>query len=421
MTRVILSNGHDKFILAPLAAEVARRGWLDLFFTGTYPTPFIKKLLGRNAWGLKGLQRLLSREEIGIPLERVRAQNVAEIISQCAAVVRRFWGQGELADWILLQAMRCYSRSIRKYILKSDASIYHFRSGYGLSSISVAKRKGMVTVCDHSIANPEVLESLVASGGRWPEQSQSRQGVIWQAVLADLRQCDHIIVNSHFVKDTFTKYGWHAGRIWVNYVGVDDDFFLKVPTREKPPAGARRPRLLFAGDFSKRKGGDTIARLMEEIGTSDFSLEIICDIHEDLKDVAVKLRKDPRVTFRGFMPRADLARRMTEADIFIFPSVAEGSARVVFMAMACGCYVITTPNAGTIVEDGIHGKIVQPGNVVEFKAAVLKAMESMQEVDRVGAANSRLIRSSYRQSTYGEGAIHIYTQILQGSRAKYNQ
>ena len=46
---------------------------------------------------------------------------------------------------------------------------------------------------------------------------------------------------------------------------------------------------------------------------------------------------------------------MSRAEVFVFPSLAEGSARVVAMAMAAGCYVITTPNSGSVVRDGAMG------------------------------------------------------------------
>ena len=44
------------------------------------------------------------------------------------------------------------------------------------------------------------------------------------------------------------------------------------------------------------------------------------------------------------------------------PASVEGSARVVFEALAAGCYVITTPNAGSIVKDEVHGALVEPGS-----------------------------------------------------------
>ena len=72
----------------------------------------------------------------------------------------------------------------------------------------------------------------------------------------------------------------------------------------------------------------------------------------------------------GHLPWAELAERMSLADVFVFPSFAEGSARVVSMAMACGCCIITTPNSGSIVQEKIHGNVVAPGDANELLSFV---------------------------------------------------
>ncbi|GAC1465250.1 MAG: hypothetical protein NVSMB9_04670 [Isosphaeraceae bacterium] len=54
---------------------------------------------------------------------------------------------------------------------------------------------------------------------------------------------------------------------------------------------------------------------------------------------------------------------MAAADVFVFPSLFEGSAVVTYEALACGLPTIVTPNAGSIVRDGIEGFLIPPGNV----------------------------------------------------------
>ena len=64
------------------------------------------------------------------------------------------------------------------------------------------------------------------------------------------------------------------------------------------------------------------------------------------------------VTLWPHCSREDLRERYRAADVFVFPSLAEGSARVIFEAMACGCAIITTPNAGSVVRDGENGLLI---------------------------------------------------------------
>lgn len=103
---------------------------------------------------------------------------------------------------------------------------------------------------------------------------------------------------------------------------------------------------------------------------------------------------------------------MATADVFIFPSLAEGSARIVFEALACGCYVITTPNSGSIVKDGIHGALVPPGDVDTLEATIRYAITHPDKVAQIGKRNAELIRSRYRQKDYGDVLFQLYERLI---------
>ncbi|KPL51894.1 hypothetical protein ABB55_06345 [Prosthecomicrobium hirschii] len=117
------------------------------------------------------------------------------------------------------------------------------------------------------------------------------------------------------------------------------------------------------------------------------------------------------IRYVGNLDRATLAQEMSEADVFVFPTWIEGSARVVFEAMACGCYVITTDNAGSVVKDGVHGTLIPAGNVDALKHAMEAALSSDQ-IDVVGAENAQIVKQFYTQDTYGRQLEAVYDRIL---------
>src|SRR5207253_238786 len=96
---------------------------------------------------------------------------------------------------------------------------------------------------------------------------------------------------------------------------------------------------------------------------------------------------------------------------FVFPSLAEGSARVVFEALACGCYVVTTPNAGSIVEDGLHGALVAADAPGPLRDAVAAAAADRERIAAIGDANAGLIASRYRQADYGDALAALYARL----------
>ena len=64
---------------------------------------------------------------------------------------------------------------------------------------------------------------------------------------------------------------------------------------------------------------------------------------------------------------------MASADVFVFPSLFEGSAVVTYEALACGLPSIVTPSAGSVVRDGIEGFLVPESNVL----ALAERMEQL--------------------------------------------
>ena len=133
------------------------------------------------------------------------------------------------------------------------------------------------------------------------------------------------------------------------------------------------------------------------------------------------LQRDPRVRYHGVLSRTQLAGLLASAPIFVFPSLAEGSARVVFEALASGCYVITTPNSGSIVEDGVHGRIIPPGDPATLADAIREALALGPEaLSKIGASNARIVRERYRETQYGDNLVALYSSCCPPVSRVYN-
>jgi glycosyltransferase involved in cell wall biosynthesis len=60
----------------------------------------------------------------------------------------------------------------------------------------------------------------------------------------------------------------------------------------------------------------------------------------------------------GPVPRGDVAKHYQWADVFLLPSICEGSATVVYEALGHGLPAIVTPNTGSVVRDSADGFVV---------------------------------------------------------------
>ena len=415
--RIIVSNGFGRFPLRLAAAEAASRGALAAFVTGGYPTPALARWV--DAAGLARFPatgRFLARAA-PVPAGRVHALWAGEPFSQVASRVRGVSAASRrAADRLHLLARGLYaagaSRIVGKLAEARGRGIYHYRSGFGGGSVDLARRRGWVCLCDHTIVHPALLEHLVAHAGRLPPAGES--GPIdgnWRAILADVERADHVLTNSDFVKSTFLHQGWDEGRIDVVYLGIDDGFLSALP-RRTPIRGPLR--LLFAGSFGRRKGGVDLAEAMSGLGDVDWRLDLCGPVEADAAAAFGRLAADPRVTCRGDLPSKALAECMAAAEVFVFPTRAEGSARVVFEALAAGCYVVTTANAGSVVADGEHGRLVAPGSPRAIADALRHAAGDRAGAARIGARNAARVRRGWRQADYGARLFDLYERLLRG-------
>jgi glycosyltransferase involved in cell wall biosynthesis len=407
---VIVSNGFQKFHLSVAAAEANKRGTLSGYLTGAYPTPAIRKILAlpvlRNSAKLK---RLVARHD-EIPESLVRPLFLPEVVYAFGTLLK--------SEARIVDSFRYFGRSATKYVERAAAGgarVYHYRAAFGGPSVQVAKKLGMVALCDHSIAHPAVVEHLVDNMGRMPAHAEDeKMSPFNKYILEDIEQADAVVVNSDFVKDTFIGIGRTEIPVHVIYWGVDDAFLERVPERV-PSTG--QPRILFAGYFQKRKGADTLIDALAQLGDRPWQLKVAGGVEVGMDARYPAFFSDPRVKFLGLLSRKELAPTMSRHDIFVFPSLAEGSARVVFEAMACGCYIITTPNTGSIVQDKVHGRLVPPGDVNALSAAIEDALSNPSRVAEIGSRNAQLIRTSYRQSQYGENLAALYAELLATKQA----
>lgn len=407
---IIVSNGHHKFITGMAAAEANKHGLLAGFITAGYPTPAVRGLVSQLGLGRSDkIRRLLQRRE-ELPDGLVHAQWLSELVYGISrAIGRRMPGLEDLSDY----GLRCYAWQAKRLLGRLPGRIYHYRSGYGHDSVAIAKRRGMIALCDHSIAHPLALDYLVSNGGRLPNPGERPAiGRLWSNVLRDLDQADYFLVNSDFVKETFIHFGYDPERIFVLYTGIDDQLMASVPPRRFDRPADLPLRIMFAGDLGERKGGRILLETLLRIRDMPWKFEAVGTIAPELRQDYAHLFADGRVTVTGFLSRAELGARMSMADVFVFPSLAEGSARVVFQAMACGCYVITTPNAGSVVQDGTGGRLIPPGSVDALEAALRDAIRQPEAIASTGRRNAALIESRYTQRHYGAGLMEIYKTLL---------
>jgi colanic acid/amylovoran biosynthesis glycosyltransferase len=180
---------------------------------------------------------------------------------------------------------------------------------------------------------------------------------------------------------------------------------LGVDPAEFRPRGVR-PRgspfeLLCAGRLSPEKGQHVLVaalgRLRRE--SRDVRLHLVGDGPDRAaleRDVKIRDLRDS-VVFHGWMDQAGLRSLYEIADAFVLPSFAEGLPVVLMEAMACEIPCVSTWIAGIpeLIENGVNGILVPPGDEVDLANAISKLMDSPPLVRQLGPAGRQRVLTAF--------------------------
>jgi glycosyltransferase involved in cell wall biosynthesis len=165
---------------------------------------------------------------------------------------------------------------------------------------------------------------------------------------------NRILVGSSFAKDTHVTMGVPPEKIYIVPYGMESSLFVQ---EKKNRAYSRNAfEILFVGQLTQRKGISYLLKAYQIIQGPNTTLTLVGNFFKERKPLeafSYLFKHIPHI------PRASLAEIYQKADVFVFPTLADGMPLVVIEAMASGLPVIVTPNGpGDIVRDGIDGFIV---------------------------------------------------------------
>jgi len=231
------------------------------------------------------------------------------------------------------------------------ADLFHVWGNYGLRSLGRARGMGMVTVVERASAHPVYQAQLLKEEfHRWGLSFPIPQAIIKRG-LTEMALADYVLIPSDFVRQSFVEEGFPEERLIQIPFGVD-------VTRFRPPeAPATHPfRALFVGQIGLRKGVPYLLEAWRRLGWRDAELWLVGRVLPECRPILRRYLDLPGLRLIGHLD--DPVEAYQQADVFVFPSIEEGSALVTYEALACGLPVVTTPNAGSVARDGVEGFIV---------------------------------------------------------------
>lgn len=114
-----------------------------------------------------------------------------------------------------------------------------------------------------------------------------------------------------------------------------------------------------------------------------------------LRAMSRRLGISARVHFAGEQP--DVAPYLSQMDVYVQPSVAEGMSNSILEAMAAGLPVVATAVGGTpeIVVDGETGLLIPPRDPAALATAILRLLEDPRQADTFGRAGRARVEAQF--------------------------
>ena len=337
------------------ARVLANAGRLERLYTDYYlPSggwgALLRRTLQHLPWAI--CRRAATRHAVGLPDRLVVPLNFLGVLYALALQVA--WGRAErerinalFGSWFGQAAARRGFGRAAVVVGVNTASVEWF---------TAAHRGGLACVLDQCSAPYTIYDQLLAEEYQlWPDWEVDsvphRHRLLSQRERREWELADGIICGSQFVADGLVAEGVERSKCLIVPSGVDIAVYSGARTQRSPG----RLRVLFLGKVSITKGIQYLFQALEMLADDGLEVQAAGGI---TVNAAAQARLRSRMKLLGLQSRNVVPSLLRWADVLVLPTICEGSALVTYEALVAGVPVITTPNAGSPVNDGVTGFIV---------------------------------------------------------------
>jgi glycosyltransferase involved in cell wall biosynthesis len=274
-----------------------------------------------------------------------------------------------------------------------------------LDVIRRAKRNGMTVVYEQIIA-PQVGRIMRRERADFPGlEIQDSDALVEDGIRRDLEVwslADVVLAPSEFVRSGMIELGARPDNIALVPYGLPERWY--APTNPRPVTG----RVLFVGGVGLRKGNHYLAEACRILEARGVQADVRVIGPSDSTEIATPPFEGPH--YVGQVPRSEVREEFLKADVFAFPTLAEGFALAHLEAMACGVPVLTTPNCGPAVRDGVDGFIVPPRDAAALADRIETVITDRALRARLGA-NAQARAKQYSWANYRTRLLEALTTV----------
>ncbi len=399
----VLQDGARRHYAVPIALQ--RAGILDRVFTDWYTrrgsiesiiTAMVKRVKPNHA------KRMA---------ERFAAElDASKVVTKPSLMLRQVLSKQKLKnelDFFADMSERTGRWVLAKGFGRANA-LYGFVRNISPAACVAAQQRGLQVITDQMIAPfaYEYAESMTQTErfAGWSHEVPSPDD---RRLIETEKQTwaasDRVVCASDYVRQGLIENGVAPKKIAV----------LPPPFQGKIRAVDRRGRtgpitVGFVGKVGLRKGAPYFLQVAKKFSPSQVRFVMVGPVKID---PAVIERERGHVEFVGAVPRGEIQSWLERFDLLLFPSTCEGSAGVVSEAMASGLPIVTSPNSGSLVREGVDG-FITPYDDVERMADHVSRLAGDPELRHQLGSAGRARVEAFDLNPYAQQLKAIYDQLL---------
>jgi glycosyltransferase involved in cell wall biosynthesis len=189
----------------------------------------------------------------------------------------------------------------------------------------------------------------------------------------------------------------------------------------RTPEHKAKLELIFVGGLVPRKACDLALRAAAPLLRSDLArFTVVGDGPErnSLERLVRALQIEKAVVFCGWLPHAEVLERLRSADVFVFPSLRDNGAGVVFEALASGAVPVVADfgGPGDIVhaEVGYKAPLTNESDIVaHLEKALTELAHNRDRLERLRRQGMAYVRDSLTWDAKAQDTTKVLRWVLQ--------
>jgi glycosyltransferase involved in cell wall biosynthesis len=302
------------------------------------------------------------------------------------------------------------SRRIEK--LATQIDIVHTWPLGALRTLKAAARFGIPTVLERPNAHTRFAYDVVQRecerlGVELPsDHEHAYKPEVLRIEEQEYQLTHRLLCPSEFVVKTFLDHGFTPKQLGRHFYGVDERSFHPDPPRKRQGPFT----MIFVGALAVRKGLHfALEAWLKSPASRDGKFLIAGAFTSSYEKKLRPMLSHPSVQVLGH--RRDIGDLMRASDVFVLPTLEEGSALVTSEARASGCVLLVSEASGAICRHGENALVHRVGDVETLARDITRLYEDPALLSRLRDDSLNTVHQ-ITWTAAGVRLLDVYREII---------